>query len=284
MDKFQEGYDNGEVRKMKQLMIRADDFGISFGTIPAILKGFEEGIITCTGVMINMPSAYEACFAAKENPQFCFGQDINIATGKPVADPDLIPNMLDESGNFRRSPIIRQLVKEGKEPFNYEEVKTEIKAQVDRFIQLVGRKPEYLNGHAFRTPNFSKALFDVAHEYDILCMDEMVEKYDLENHGFLSSGSFQHGWYPKDNSYENQLNTDAEKFFLDHYEELNDRDYGFLICHPAYIDSLLMKCSSLNLVRMKDLDMVLSGKIKEKLEQDHVQLLSVPEFVKEKDN
>lgn len=265
---------------MKHLIIRADDFGISYGTIPAILRGFESGIITCSGVMTNMESAAEACFAARENPQFCFGQDINIATGYPVANPELIPGMLDENGRFRRSPLIRKMVKEGKEPFNYAEVKTEIKAQVDKFIKLVGRKPAYLNGHAFRTPNFSKALIDVAHEYGLLSMDEIVKGYQLENRGFASSGAFQHGWYPTENSPQTQLAVDAEAFFLDHYAELASHETAFLICHPAYIDSGLMDCSSLNLVRMKDVDMVTSPKIMQQLINDHVDLISITDFQK----
>lgn len=264
---------------MKNLIIRADDFGIAPGTIPAILKGLKDGIITCTGVMINMDCAEEACQKVRENPDYCFGQDINIATGKPVADPNLVRGMLDECGNFRRSPIIRKMLKEGIEPFNYQEVRSEIEAQLNKFIKLTGKKPAYLNGHAFRSPNFSKALADTAHDYDIPCMDEIVKKYDLEHHGFDSSGSFTNGWYPSENSIENQLNADAEGYFIKHFPEMEKHETGFLICHPAYVDSSIMKVSSLNLVRIKDLDMVLSKRIRKMLDEKSIQSLTITDFL-----
>lgn len=261
-----------------KLIIRADDFGITDSVTWGIMRGLKEGIITSTGVMTNMPSSEVACQQAKKHPEYCFGQDINIATGKSVAEKEFLPTMVDENGYFRRSPIIRKMIKEGIEPFPYEEVKTEIKAQVNKFIKCVGRKPAYLNGHAFRSPNFSQALKDVASEYDIICMDEVVEKYDLENKGFLSSGRFQQGWYQMPFESLTQLHTDAESFFIEHVNELLGRDISYVICHPGYIDQDLMECSSLNLVRMRDLQLCLSPKVKQLLDDKGIELISITEF------
>lgn len=265
-------------RKFMKLIIRADDFGITDSITWGVLRGFKEGIITSTGLMTNMPSSEVACEQAKQHPEYCFGQDINIATGKSVASVQLLPTMVDDNGYFRRSPIIRKMIKEGKEPFPYDEVRTEIESQLNKFIQLVGRKPAYLNGHAFRSPNFSKALQDVAHAYGIVCMDEIVEKYDLENQGFEASGRFQQGWYPASNDYQSQIETDTEGYFVEHFDELLKRDVAYVICHPGYIDADLMKCSSLNLVRMNDLKMCLSSQVKKLIEDNHVELISITEF------
>lgn len=267
-----------------KLIIRADDFGMTDSITWGIMRGFKEGIITSTGVMTNMPSSEEACRQAKMHPEYCFGQDINIATGKSVAAAKDLPTMLDENGYFRRSPIIRKMLKEGKEPFLYDEVKTEIVAQVEKFIHLVGRKPAYLNGHAFRSPNFSQALKDVANEYGLLCMDEIVDKYDLENQGFRASGRFQQGWYQTPYEPLTQLQTDAEQYVLDHFHELLNREVSFVICHPGYVSSELMECSSLNIVRMNDLKMCLSPKVKKIIDDNHVELISIVDFYKMKRN
>lgn len=265
--------------KMK-LIIRADDFGIADSVTWGIMRGFNEGIITSTGVMTNMPSSEVACQQAKEHPEYCFGQDINIATGKCVADQSLLPTMVDENGYFRRSPVIRKLIKEGKEPFPYDEVYAEIEAQLLKFIKLVGRKPAYLNGHAFRSPHFSKALKDVADKYQLICMDEIVDKYNLENRGFHSSGKFQQGWYQSPFESMSQLNTDAESFFIEHFDELLEQDIAYIICHPGYISMDLMECSSLNIVRMRDLQMCISKKVKQLLKEHQVELISIAQFCK----
>ncbi|MCD8028863.1 MAG: ChbG/HpnK family deacetylase, partial [Erysipelotrichaceae bacterium] len=171
----------------------------------------------------------------------------------------------------------------GEEPFPYEEVHLEVVAQVEKFITLVGRKPAYLNGHAFRSPNFSKALKDVADEYGLICMDEIVDKYDLKNCGFKSSGKFAQGWYQMPFKNDTQLDTNAEQFFIDHFDELLVRDVSYVICHPGYVSMDLMECPTLNLVRMKDLQMCISPRVKELIEKNHVELISIKEFVEEYD-
>ncbi|MCD7810075.1 MAG: ChbG/HpnK family deacetylase [Erysipelotrichaceae bacterium] len=266
-----------------KLIVRADDFGIADSVTWGALRGFQEGIVTSSGVMTNMPSSEVACQQAKIHPEFCFGQDINIATGKCVAPKEKLPTMVNEEGYFRRSGIIREMIKKGEEPFPYDEVYLEVVAQVEKFISLVGRKPAYLNGHAFRSPNFSKALKDVADQYGLICMDEIVEKYDLENCGFKSSGKFAQGWYQLPFKNDTQLATDSEQFFIDHFDELLVRDVSYIICHPGYVSMDLMECSTLNLVRMKDLQMCISPKVRELIESHHVELISIKEFVEEYD-
>lgn len=262
-----------------KLIVRADDFGIADSVTWGIMRGFQEGIITSSGVMTNMPSSLTACQQAQYHPEYCFGQDINIATGICVADRKLLPTMVDERGFFRRSPIIREMIKNGEEPFPYQEVYTEIVAQVDKFIRLVGRKPAYLNGHAFRSPNFSKALQDVAKEYDLICMDQIVEKYDLESQGFEKSQRFYQGWYRMPFEPLSQLETDAEKFFIEHFSELCQHEIAYIICHPGYVSMDLMECSSLNIVRMRDLQMCISSRVMQLLIKNHVELISITDFV-----
>lgn len=264
-----------------KLIVRADDFGITDSVTWGALRALTEGIATSSGVMTNMPSAATACTVAREHPELCFGQDINIATGPSVAPAQDLPTMVDASGNFRRSSVIRPLIAAGEEPFPYHEVRLEIEAQVDRFRSLVGRDPAYLNGHAFRSSNFSRALEDVADEYGLICMDRVVAAYDLEARGFAGSGRFAQGWYRMPFEPVTQLETDAEQFFLDHIEELMGRDYSYIICHPGYVSTELMACSSLNIVRMRDLEMCLSSRVRAALAERTVELISITQFCEE---
>ncbi len=78
-----------------------------------------------------------------------------------------------------------------------------------------------------------------------------------------------------------QLETDAEQFFLDHIEELMGRDYSYIICHPGYVSTELMACSSLNIVRMRDLEMCLSPRVRAALAERAVELISITQFCEE---
>ena len=45
---------------MKKLIINADDFGYSSGVNAGIMKAYQEGVLTSTTLMGNMPGAKEA--------------------------------------------------------------------------------------------------------------------------------------------------------------------------------------------------------------------------------
>ena len=253
-----------------KLIIRADDYGVTNGVTAGILEGFRDGVVTCTGFMTNLSSSPYAAQMMREYSFASFGEDVNLCAGRPVSDPSDIPHMVDENGIFLSSHQKHAALQKGIEPLPYHEVRLEVENQLKRFIELTGRKPAYLNGHAFRSPNFSRALEEVASQYEVPCMDSVIKEYDLKG--------FEGSWYkmPMDSS---QIELDPESYFIDHFEELLSRDISFVVCHPGYVDWDLMNISSFNTVRMRDLQMVTSKKIRRLIEQYHVELISVQDLL-----
>ena len=253
-----------------KLIVRADDYGLTDGVTWGILKGFREGIITCAGLMTNMEASKEAARQIRLHPEFSFGQDINLVAGKPVGDPASIPSLVDERGFFKKSGYFRQEVKAGREPLVYEEVLQEVRAQVEKFIELTGKKPDYLNGHSFRSPNFSRALKEVADEYRLINMDEI--RVSLEE-------CFSRKWYSYPATVENQLANNPEEYVLAHFDEILQCEIAFFNCHPGFLDGDLLQYSSLNAARIRDLEMVTSPKIKGQIQKYQIELISVKEFM-----
>lgn len=256
-----------------KLIVRADDYGLTDGVTLGILKGFKMGIITCAGLMTNMPSSKWAAEQIKMNPQYSFGQDINLVAGSPVSNHRLIPHLVDEVNRFRKSSYYNAQVKLGVDPLPYDEVIVEVENQVKKFIELTGKLPHYLNGHAFRTPNFSRALANVADKYQIINMDKVRNSDSL--------GTFKDRLYNPPFTTENQLLINSEKFVIDHFHELLNHNIAFFNCHPGFVDEELIKYSSLNIGRVKDLTMVTSRKIRNLIIDNNVELISVKQYVEE---
>ena len=124
---------------MKRLLIRADDLGFSEGINYGIQKSVKDGIIRSVGLMPNMPAAAHGVSLLAGLP-VCFGQHTNISVGRPLTDPERIPSITKENGEFKSSREYRV----AKQDFVVlDEVVLEIEAQYRRFMQLTGQKPHY---------------------------------------------------------------------------------------------------------------------------------------------
>lgn len=85
---------------MKQLIVNADDFGLTPGVNRAIIAGHTRGIITSATLMANMPAFTEAVNLAKAHPTLGVGLHFNITQGRPVARPELVRSLTDARGEF----------------------------------------------------------------------------------------------------------------------------------------------------------------------------------------
>ncbi|MGN1059927.1 MAG: ChbG/HpnK family deacetylase, partial [Clostridia bacterium] len=68
---------------MKQLIITADDYGMSAGVNEAIEQGVSAGLITSTNVMVNMEYLQEVSLLKKKFPALSVGLHWTLSAGKP---------------------------------------------------------------------------------------------------------------------------------------------------------------------------------------------------------
>lgn len=88
-----------------KLLTQADDYGFTQGVTYGILDCIEKGVLKNTGLFVNMPSSVFAASKIKDHPEACFGIDFNLVAGKPVSNPEEVPHLVDENGNFIKSGI-----------------------------------------------------------------------------------------------------------------------------------------------------------------------------------
>ena len=130
---------------MKQLIITADDYGMSRAVNDAIEAGMDAGIITSTNVMTNMPLYEEAKGLKDKFPNVSVGLHWTLSgAGKPVTPIEQVPSLVNEEGDFFTYPEFRKRYRKGL--IKNEEILTELRNQFDRFYKLMGM-PDYWNTH-----------------------------------------------------------------------------------------------------------------------------------------
>lgn len=99
-----------ELRRILTIIVNADDFGISPDVNKAIVTCFEEGLISSTSIMANMPAFDEACdLAFRGSLEKEIGIHLNLTEGTPLTDSmKANRNFCNDDGYFccERHPIL----------------------------------------------------------------------------------------------------------------------------------------------------------------------------------
>ena len=127
---------------MKQLIITADDYGMSAAVNKAIDEGIECGIITSTNVMTNMPFYKDA--VRLKDTEASTGIHWNLTCGYPVLPKSEIPSIVQENGEFYSYNDFRARFRNGQ--INDQDIIRELQAQYNLFFDLMGA-PHYWNTH-----------------------------------------------------------------------------------------------------------------------------------------
>ena len=105
-----------------ELIVNADDFGLSAGTNAGIVRSHEHGIVTSASLMVHGPAAPEAAAYARQHPGLDLGLHLDLGEWA-YRDGEWIVL-------YERGPAAM-----------------EITQQLERFRALVGRDPTHLDSH-----------------------------------------------------------------------------------------------------------------------------------------
>src|SRR5437764_10973137 len=147
---------------MRRLLVVADDYGIGPETSRGILELMRAGVVTGTVLLVNSPFAEDAVRRWKQAG--CVGEmgwHPNLNLDGPVAPPERVSSLLVRAGTFASLGTFLTRLATGR--VRYAEVVREFEAQLDRYCELVGSPPLFLNGHkhVHVFPVIGRALADV---------------------------------------------------------------------------------------------------------------------------
>lgn len=132
----------------KQLIIHADDAGLSHAENLATIHGLEKGLITSYSIMAPCAWSFEMAEYAKSNPQFDCGAHLTLTcewnTYKfgPILGKNEVPSLVDNNGFFHKKRHVFL------EHSSIEEVRLECEAQIEYLLDL--KVPlTHLDSHMF---------------------------------------------------------------------------------------------------------------------------------------
>lgn len=152
---------------MKQLIVNADDFGLTENVNRGILDAHREGIVTSTTLLANGMAFEAAAAASKRFARLGIGVHLNLTEGMPVADASHIRTLVDRGGRLHMSParlwagIVTGQV-------SLSDIEFELRAQVRKVIRS-GIRPTHFDGHKHIhvLPRVSEIVIRLAHEFHI---------------------------------------------------------------------------------------------------------------------
>jgi len=117
---------------LKQLIVNADDLGLTPGVNRGILRAFQDGIVTSASLLVTGSAFEEAVALARQNPELDVGLHLTLVEERAVLGREVLPTLVDETGRFPRtsSEFFRRAFL-GR--INWDEVEREIAAQIARF-------------------------------------------------------------------------------------------------------------------------------------------------------
>lgn len=136
----------GYVPKARLLIVNADDYGMCHAENAATQELLTNGYITSATIMVPCPWLAEAAQFCKTHPDLDIGIHLTFTCEwkrykwGSVASSDLVKSLLTPEGYF---PTDIQSVEVNAKP---EEVEREMRAQIDKAIQL-GIQPTHLDNH-----------------------------------------------------------------------------------------------------------------------------------------
>ena len=154
---------------MKELIINADDFGLSSGANRGIVKAWQQGILTSASIMPGGAAFQEALILARENPGLQLGLHLTLVQGRALLGRQGFPALVDEDGDFGNDPVLAGMRYFFLKPLR-KRLYAEIEAQIEKCL-AAGIDLSHVDGH------LNIHMHPVV--FDILC--ELMPKYGIES-------------------------------------------------------------------------------------------------------
>jgi hypothetical protein len=223
----------------KRLIVNADDLGRTVGINQGIVEAHRHGIVTSATVMVNYPAAREVAAIARENPGLGLGLHVQLSGGPSALPPERLASVVSPAGRLPDKP-------EGLKDPDPAEVLAEARAQLARFLEIVGRLPTHFDSHhhSHRTPAVFEAVLTLGRETGRPVRNPspaLAER--LRREGIRTTDRFLEGFFGDAATLEGLLGI------------LGRLAPGTteLMCHPAVVDEELRTSSSYAEPRAREL-------------------------------
>lgn len=291
---------------MKQLIVNADDFGLTESVNKGIWDSCRGGIVTSATLLANGMGFENAAAVAKQIPELGVGVHLNLSEGKPVADATRIPTLVDRGGRLHMAPA-RLWAGIAAGQVSLSDIEVELRAQVMKIFRT-GIRPTHFDGHkhVHVLPRVSEVVIRLAHEFRVQAV-RCPEEQKIQTAGRLRDGRVSGFSTLKQSLVSGAVSLMAGSFRLklEKAELLSPKHFfgisrtGFLnagairqilenlpegaselMCHPGYHDGDLQRAGTRLLAEREiEIQGLTATSVKDLVVSRGIQLLNYREFV-----
>jgi len=88
---------------LRQLVVNADDLGLTVGVNNGIFDAHDRGVLTSASVFANAPATADALRGVRHRPSLGVGVHLALVDGTPMLPPNRVPTLVEDDGRFRAS-------------------------------------------------------------------------------------------------------------------------------------------------------------------------------------
>ncbi len=220
---------------MGNLIINADDFGLSRAVNYGIIDCYKHGILTSTTMMANMPAVDHAISLAKANPKLAIGVHLTLTAGNPILN--VINSLTDQEGHFHSKEYYQT------NSIDLEELYAEWDAQI-QFLLSEGLVLSHIDSHhhAHGMNNHNQVVTKLAIKYNL----PVRPLSNVNVMTVIDSFSVELDELAKELTNFNLSAKEIEVFLIKEFEKGETVEF---MVHPGYIDQELLDLSSYTLMR-----------------------------------
>lgn len=282
---------------MKQLIVSADDFGLSKSINEGIAKAYREGIVTSINILPTGPSFEESLYLIKDLKLEEIGAHLSLTETSPVTDPAKVTSLVTKEGFFSANyPSFFINLFLGK--IKTDDIYLELRSQLDR-LKRTNLPIISLNSHEHihMMPFLLKIFIELAGEYSIPFIryphgDRLVSPFSLKKLFKMIALSYfgkriermvrESGIYAADNFLghldSGNLSEDLLIRLLDNLREGTTE----LVCHPGYLSSQVTDRYAFHLNCEGELSALTSRRVKRIIEDRGIKLVTYGEILSER--
>lgn len=236
----------------RQVIVNADDFGMTPGVTAGILYAHQFGIVTSTTAMVNTTFAEQAVELAKGHPNLGVGLHFVLDAGKPISRH--VPSLVDASGSFLKGEVLGNSARK-------EDIRVELLAQLELLLQWYPQVTHIDSHHHkhLHIPQVMEAVREVAEEYRL-----PVRSFSKSRWQNVRSTDYLH--------YDFYGET-VQAAFLENLIRSTKDGVSEIMCHPAFLDTWLLERSSYTETRMKELELLTNKNVKHLFTSESIELI-----------
>jgi predicted glycoside hydrolase/deacetylase ChbG (UPF0249 family) len=253
---------------VKHLWINADDFGLTPAVTQGICEAMIEGVVAGSTAMVCRDDAAGSVTQFAPQVPGRIGLHLQLTDGTPCSDPAHVPSLLGRKGRFPRK---RRLI----ERIEPAEVRIEWDAQLAA-LRSMGVQPSHLDSHhhVHSVPGVFEVYVAFARDNGLPARGGSVRQFRrLREAGVPTTDTFTPGFWKESVGIEGLLNA-----ALDAARRVPEDGYIEMMSHPGRIDEALRDRSEYIEERERELAVLCSSELRERLWDLGIDLSTRPVF------